>query len=159
MQMHTRSRALHLEAWAREELAAQQRTLACLDRQIAALRANDHDGFEVALADLLEETEAAPARAARCHRLVDGFAQALGVPSAHLTLGSLIERLGENAGDLAELREELRSGAARVTMANRKVRRMTSALRDLNRDLLAAVLGPSRERALREEGVLLDAEA
>ena len=56
--MELKSHLLHLESWAREELAAQRRIMEHVVSQEDALRVNDRTAFEDATAAIQREAEA-----------------------------------------------------------------------------------------------------
>jgi len=157
--MDLRARVLHLEAWAREELAAQRNVHAGLVGQAEGLRRHDLRALEVASLRLAAEADRAPARAVRRDRIVAGLAEELEVPAGLVTLGSLIERLGPLAGELPDLRAELRAVTGEVAKAARAVRRVARVLRDVQREILGALLGNGAAQPWSEEGTLLNAEA
>lgn len=157
--MEFKSQLLHLEAWARDEIAAQRRIGEQIAMQEAALRANDLAAFEAATILVQNEAETGVERHARRDRLVEGLARHFGVSTRHVTLASLIERAGPEAGNLSELRRELRSVAQDAARDSRRLRRVMLALRELNREILGTLLGTPGTHALDEEGSLLNAEA
>lgn len=157
--MELKSQLLHLEAWARDEIAALRRIGEQIGMQEAALRANDLDAFEAATVLVRSEAEASAERNARRDRLVSGLARTFGVSPRHVTLGSLIERAGPAAGHLSELRRELRAVAQETARDSRRLRRVMVALRELNREILGSLLGGPGAHALDREGSLVDAEA
>ena len=157
--MEFKSQLLHLEAWAREELAAQRRIVEQIGIQEAALRANDLAAFEAATILVQHEAETGGERQARRDRLIADLARHFGVSPRHVTLASLIERAGPEAGNLAELRRELRTAAQDVARDSRRLRRVMLALREVNREILGSLLGTPGTHALDHEGSLVNAEA
>lgn len=150
---------MHLEAWAREEITAQVRVGEGIAAQEAALRASDLAAFEAATLRVQRDADASNERHKRRDRIVAGIAQHYGVSARHVTLASVIERAGPEAGSLPELRRELRSAAQDAARRMRRLRRVMVVLRDLNREILGSFLGSTGARALDDEGSLVNAEA
>lgn len=157
--MELKSQLLHLEAWARDEIAAQRRLGDQIAMQEAALRAGDLAAFEAATILVQNEAETGAERHARRDRLVAALARHFGVSTRHVTLASVIERAGPDAGNLPELRRELRTVAQDVARDSRRLRRVMVALREVNRELLGSLLGAPGTHALDNEGSLVNAEA
>lgn len=157
--MELKSHLLHLESWAREELAAQRRIMEHVVSQEDALRINDRTAFEDATAAIQREAEAGLERNARRDRIVNGIADHYGVAGRHMTLSSVIERAGDEAGELPDLRGGLKEATGDVARRTRRLKRVMGVLRDLNREVLGTVLGDQGTQALETEGALVDAEA
>ena len=106
-----------LEAVLREELAGQRRMLDAVARQGEAVAARTPEGLEHATRELEGELDRGAARRQRVDTVMRRIASALSVAPSALTLGSLVERLGESGAKLRELREELRLAAHEVADA------------------------------------------
>jgi len=169
--MDVRSLLNRLEAWARDELAACERTHELLTAQERAIVAGRPEQLERATRELEAAILREPERGRRRDAVVAGLAAAWGVPARAMTLGSIAERAAANGGDgrrLARLRDELRAATGRVLRQNRRVAALGTAHRRLVQDVIqtlfrvdprAASGSPSGASPLAASGTLLDAEA
>jgi hypothetical protein len=154
-----RAIALHLGAWAQDELAAQQLLLERLAEQEAAVTARDLAGVENCGEQLAQLSRKGAKRARRRGVLLGELAQAWQVPAGALTLGSVVERLGPDGAQLAELRVQLREGAAQVLRATRRTGHLVNAFRRLSKDVIELLLTDEDGSPLHNGGALVDAEA
>ncbi|MDA1264114.1 MAG: flagellar export chaperone FlgN [Planctomycetota bacterium] len=154
-----RAIALHLCAWAREELEGQQAALALLERQERAVRDRDLAGMETVSAELGKFAAKGQSRAKRRNHLLGMLAGIWQVPQRALTLGSVVERLGTDGKQLAQLRQELRDGAAQVMRTMRKVGALVAAFRRVTGDVVELLLTDEDGTSLTTGGALVDAEA
>lgn len=149
----------HLEVALREELDGKRRALELLARQEAAIAANEPAALEEALKGVEREVQLEARRAARRRQLVAALAEAWRVPADALTLGSIVERAGRDAGRLATLRVELRDAVASVKRRNRRLAALVGMQRRLTRDVMKCVLEDEDGAALHSAGTLVNAEA
>ncbi|HVS10758.1 MAG TPA: hypothetical protein VMS76_12875 [Planctomycetota bacterium] len=148
-----------LEALVQEEIAAQQRQLACLEAQARAVAAG-------APAEILERTRAlevelrsgAP-RAQRRGLLLRQLGGLWNVSPAALTLSSIVERAGAQGERLGRQRTEMRQNAGRVARLARRVTSAAALHQRLNAEILEELLGGEGGARLACAGALLDAEA
>ena len=154
-----RAIAMHLCAWAREELEAQQATLDVLERQEQAVRERDLDGVEMTSIAFERLTARAQSRTKRRGQLLRLLADVWQVPVGALTLGSVAERLGPNGQELAGLRQELRDGAAEVLRRNRQVGALVATFRRVAGEVVELLLTDEDGTSLTTGGALVDAEA
>ncbi len=151
----------HLEANAREELAAQERFLALLDEQEQAIIA----GSSAAVADvtkrLEKESPSAARRSTTRARLVKAIAEAWQVPIGAMTLGSIAERAGRHGERLSVLRDELRNKANEVGRKNRRVASVARLHHQVIREVINTIFRDDEGGYLDGEaaGTLIDAEA
>jgi hypothetical protein len=168
--MDVRSLLNRLEAWARDELAACERTNELLTAQERAIVANRPQELERATRELEAAILREPERGRRRNAVIAGLAAAWGVPARAMTLGSIAERVaasGGDAGRLARLRDELRAATGRVLRQNRRVAALGAAHRRLVQDVIQTLFrgdagtasGASPGSPLSVSGTLLDAEA
>lgn len=150
---------MHLTGWATEELAAQHRTLAALERQEKAVLARDREALERATRAMAELLEERPRRSARREVLLAELAAAWGVAKRSLTLRSIAERHGAGARRLGELRTELRDGVAKVARRNRRLAALIGLHRRLGYEVLEGLFTGGHGHPLNERGTLVDAEA
>jgi len=147
-----------LEGLLRRELSGQAALLELLRRQEAAVISRTPEP----LAEVTEciERELASAAAHRLERepVMQRLAGLLGVAPTALTLGSLIERLGEDGQRLQPLRDELRDMTAKVVRHNRRVAALVGLHRRLNQEVLEHLLAQDDSNPLERSGALVDAE-
>lgn len=154
------SGARALEAWVREECAAQQRLAALLEEELDALVRGRPARIGEGAARLEREAAHAAVRAARRDRIVRTLAAEWNVAPRTLTLGSAAERLGAEGATLRGLRAELRGAVARVA---RLARRMTAQARYQERlfgewiETLLAAAAPPAPPSLGRSGTVEDA--
>lgn len=159
-----------LLAAVREDIAAHERILEILAEQEASVRRPADERFQEATAALERELSRVPQRKIRRDRALKGLAEHFGVAASALTIGSIVERLreapgeglGEGLGDddsaLARDRERLRELAIEVKRSNRRVATLVRIHRQVTRELIQVVLGPSDGSDVHAGGSLIDAE-
>ena len=150
--------ALHLVAWAREECAAQEEALAVLEQQELAVRGRNLTAVNEAAEKMRELGPRGATRGRRRDQLLGQLAQVWNVPREALTLGSVVERLGKDAGELGELRIKLRHSTSQVLRATRRVGVLVTALRRISGDVIEVLLTDEDGSPLHEGGALVDAE-
>lgn len=96
-----------LEAWLQEELGARHALADMLEAQGQALLEGDIDRVEACTFAVQESAQAAASRGLRRSALMDALAESFGVASGSLTVGSICERLGQEAERAGKLRAEL----------------------------------------------------
>lgn len=143
----------------REEIAARRRTLALLDEQEAAIRANDPAATAEAVERLDRELTTCAERSRRRAGILADLGAHWGVRPDLLSLGSIIERAGDTAAVLAPLRAELRDASAAVVRKNRLLGALIGMHRRVLRDVIETVLDEEPGAALSGAGTLIDAEA
>lgn len=154
-----RTLAVHLAAWAKDEVAAQQQLLAALERQEEAVRVRDHGAIESAGEELERLSGTGATRARRRDFLLGQLAELWQVPRSVLTLGSVIERLGPKGELLVDLRAELRDGAALVLKKSRRVAALVNAFRRLSNEVVELLLTDEEGTPLHQGGTLIHVEA
>ena len=147
-----------LVAVAREEVASQERIAALLERQEASVRRPGDEEFQAATAALETELAGAPQRASRRDRALRDLAAELRVAPSALTIGSVVERLGDRGAALAIERDRLRDAAREVQRRNRRVATLVRLHRQVTKELIQVVLGPSDGGDVHSGGSLIDAE-
>ncbi len=154
-----RSIALHLEAWGREELDAQARTLELLEDQEQAALEHDLESVQATSAAMEALGSQGTARARRRDSLLAELAAVWNVPPSALTLASVSERLGAAGQALRALRTELRSTTAAVLRHARRVGLLLCAHRRIAGEVVELLLTDEQGRPLHGGGALVDAEA
>lgn len=155
-----------LLAAVRDDIAAHERILAILAEQEASVRRPADERFQEATAALERELSRVPQRKIRRDRVLKGLAEHFGVAASALTIGSVVERLSEIPGEkhceegsaLARDRERLRELAIEVKRCNRRVATLVRLHRQVTRELIQVVLGPSDGSDVHAGGSLIDAE-
>jgi len=151
-----------LLAAVREDIAAHERILEILAEQEASVRRPADERFQEATAALERELSRVPQRKIRRDRVLKGLAEHFGVAASALTIGSVVERLSERPGEgdsaLARDRERLRELAIEVKRCNRRVATLVRLHRQVTRELIQVVLGPSDGSDVHAGGSLIDAE-
>ncbi len=147
-----------LIAAVREDIAAHERILEILAEQEASVRRPADERFQEATAALERELSRVPQRKIRRDRVLKGLAEHFGVASTALTIGSIVERLGDENSALARDRERLRELAIEVKRCNRRVATLVRLHRQVTRELIQVVLGPSDGSDVHAGGSLIDAE-
>ena len=148
-----------LDANVRAELRTRRRMLELVTQQERGVLDNRRDDVQSALRELETELVRAAAHAAARKRLLSDFGARWGVDPGVLTLGSVAERLGPRAANLAALRIELRELVAQLARRNRRLGALVSMLRRIVRDVVNTVLGDPSGDAFRTAGTVLSAEA
>lgn len=151
----------HLEANAREELAAQDSFLALLDEQEQAIIAGGAEGVQRVAKSIDTEAAGAARRAATRNRLVKGIAAAWQVPVSAMTFGSIAERAGARGERLTSLRNDLRDKANEVALKNRRLASVARLHHHVIREVINTIFRDEQGGFLDEEaaGTLIDAEA
>lgn len=150
--------AMHLTAWAREECEAQEQTLKVLEAQERAVRSRDLQAVEAASDEVRALGPRGMARARRRDQLLGHLAKAWEVPREALTLGSVVERLGDDAKELSQLRQELRDSSSKVLRASRRVGVLVREFRRVSGEVVEMLLTGDGSAPLHEGGSLIDAE-
>lgn len=148
-----------LEAALLEEIEARRRTLALVEREETAIRENDREALDTALAELEVELSRGVERGARLEGLRKSFAALWGIDHEVLTLSSIAERLGEREGRIGELRRELRSAVSELLRRNRVLGVVVKLQRRVLHEVVETVLEPEGESPFRGAGNLISAEA
>lgn len=156
--MNSTATLQHLMADLKDEVRHQGALLGLLAEQVDALHATGPEGLEQINERLEEAFQSAQARHARRERLVGGLAASTGAPTRVTTLGSLIERIGQDAAPLAAVRKELRSVCAEVLKRARRNGALIAAHRRVTGDVLEGLLGDTAEQEATGAGVLVDAK-
>lgn len=148
----------HLLAWARDELASQERLAALLEAQEQATVAHDVRIVEEHTASIQAELGGAAGRAKRRETVVGALAAHWNVAATVLTLTSIAERLGPQGDVILEVRGDLRDTAARVARQVRRLGRLLSVHRQLARETIEILLTDEQGNPLHDAGTLVDAE-
>jgi len=151
----------HLEANAREELAAQDRFLAILDDQEQAILAGRSEGVLTASKSIETESAGSARRAASRKRLLKGISEAWRVPVDAMTLGSIAERAGARGAPLVDLRRDLRNKANEVALKNKRVASVARLHHHVIREVINTIFRDEEGGYLEGDaaGALIDAEA
>jgi hypothetical protein len=147
-----------LEAYVQEEVGAQARMLAALERQELALRGHDSAAVAASAQALEVEIQASALRSKRRDELIAALARSWNVAARALTLTSIVGRAGPEGERLGRARVELEVVTRRV---QRLARRTVTAARFHQRittDILRALLDSGSVR-VENGGTLVDAEA
>jgi len=159
--MKSQAFAQHFQAWLQEEIAAQRSLSKLLERQLNAVRRSSTKDVSSAVQGVELELRHGTRRELKRKTLTEAFSKASGLPVTVLTLGRIVEVLGEQgvAVDiLARLRCELRDTVAGVMKLNRRV----ATLARYHQGLFNEVLGVLAEAAegvdvVPTSGTLIDA--
>ena len=148
-----------LEAHVQEEIGAQSRVLAALEAQGEALRSHESARIVAATAALDSEIAAQAKRSERRVELLSALAAVWSLPAGTLTLGSIVQRVGDEGRRLARQREELTATVGSVARQSRRNRLVARLHQRVTSDILQAVLVENgSESVLAEGGALVDAE-
>ncbi len=148
-----------LEAHVQEEIGAQSRVLAALEAQGEALRSHESARIVTATAALDSEIAAQARRAERRNELLTSLATAWNLPAGTLTLGSIVQRVGDEGRRLARQRDELAETVGNVARQSRRNGLVARLHQRVTSEVLQAVLVESgSEAVLAEGGALVDAE-
>ena len=155
--MNLTSLVIQLDAWAREELAAQKELAGALGKQEQAIAKNDADAM-VASGDAVEALlKRGPVRERRRRDLMDKLSRVFGVAADTLTLGSIAQRAadqGVSVDNLLAVREELRKESALVLRTGRRIASLARYHQAFLGEVLR-IMAPGEGEA--DEPVLLDA--
>ena len=159
--MKAQAFAQHFQTWLQEEIAAQRSLAELLERQLNAVRRSSTEDVSSAVQGLEVELRGGTRREMKRKALTDAFAKASGVSVTALTLGRIVEVLGEQGvgvDGLAELRCELRDTVAGVMKLNRRVATLARYHQGLFNEVLG-VLAEAAEGAdvVPSSGTLIDA--
>ena len=149
----------HLWAWIEREIVAQRELDSLLAEQEAAIVEQDTEALEGVLERLQAALDGAPARNEKRLAIFAGLAEHWQVAVDFLTLSSITERLGPDAGRLPALRAELREVAAGVVRRQRRISKAVATHRRITKDVFDALFGDQDGGPLEREGTLVDAEA
>lgn len=148
-----------LEAHVQEEIGAQSRVLAALEAQGEALRSHESARIVAATAALDAEIIAQTRRTERRNELLAALAATWSLPAGTLTLGSIVQRVGDEGRRLARQREELATSVGSVARQSRRNGLVARLHQRVTSEVLQAVLVESGDNAvLAEGGALVDAE-
>jgi len=148
-----------LEAHVQEEIGAQSRVLAALEALREALRSHESARIVTATAALDSEIAAQARRTERRNELLASLATAWGLPAGTLTLGSIVQRVGDEGRRLARQRDELAETVGNVARQSRRNGLVARLHQRVTSEVLQAVLVESgSEAVLAEGGALVDAE-
>ena len=148
-----------LEAHVQEEIGAQSRVLAALEAQGEALRSHESARIVAATSTLDAEIMAQARRTERRTELLSALAAAWSLPTGTLTLGSIVQRVGDEGRRLARQREELAATVGNVARQSRRNGLVARLHQRVTSEVLQAVLVESGDNAvLAEGGALVDAE-
>ena len=150
---------IQMEAWSREELAAQKALLALLDRQEQAVSKNDTEELTAVSEEVQAHLKKNTGRDRRRQELVGRLATAFGVSAKTLTLESIAQRasdLGIPTDGLLASREELRKESAKVLRTGRRIASIARYHQAFLNEVLR-IFAPDDDEA--KEPVLLDARA
>jgi hypothetical protein len=148
-----------LEAHVQEEIGAQGRVLAALEAQGEALRSHDSARIVEATAALDREILAQARRAERRTELLTALANVWGVAPATLTLGSIVQRVGDEGRRLARQRDDLQHAAGSVARQSQRNGLVARLHQRVTSQVLQAVLVDGGDGAsLTEGGTLINAE-
>ncbi len=145
------------EAWAQEEIGAQQALRAALEAHARVLARGRPDEVEAGLAELDAADPRGGERRRELEKLLCDFARRAGVAAETLTLGSVAQRCGERGARLARLRTELRDVATIVRDRTRTMTLVARQQRALVVQVLEAVLG--RDALEGNRGAVVDGKA
>lgn len=148
-----------LEAWAAEELGAQESLRGSIRALEQAVHAGDPGAVAERTAALESGLSRVVARAQRRDLMVRKLAAAWGADPSALTLSSIVERAGGGGGRLAGLRRDLRRSTAEVTHALRRAARAARLHHEVWSEVLERIVAACGRGAGGCEGRLVDAEA
>ena len=156
---HVMTLLRQLEAHVQEEIGAQSRVLAALEAQGEALRSHESARIVAATSTLDAEIMAQARRTERRNELLSALAAAWSLPTGTLTLGSIVQRVGDEGRRLARQREELAATVGNVARQSRRNGLVARLHQRVTSEVLQAVLVESGDNAvLAEGGALVDAE-
>lgn len=160
--MKLRRQVSQLQAWAKDELEAQRRLLALLERQEEAIRAGSTAGVRSSGEELELELPGGAQRERARSKVIAELARAFGVPGHVLTLSSIVERgeaNGEDVTGLRRLRDELRACVATVVKTGRRIASLARYHQEVLSDLMHVLSSSGMENQAPGDGALIDAEA
>ena len=151
----------HLEANARDELAAQEGILKLLHEQERAIVEGKTELVAELAKRLQGESANASRRAGTRQQVLKAIANAWSVPVGAMTLGSIAERAGQRGDRLLHLRTSLREKASEVLRKNRRVAAVARLHHHVVREVIDTILTDESGSSVQENpaGALIDAEA
>ena len=160
--MKSQAFAGHFQTWLQEEIAAQRSLATLLERQLNAVRRSSTEDVSSAVKDLEAELRGGTRREMKRKALTDAFSKATSLPTTALTLGRIVEILGEKGvptQPLSQLRRELRDTVAGVLKLNRRIATLARYHQGLFNEVLG-VLAEAAESAdvVPTSGTLIDAK-
>lgn len=149
-----------LESYVQEELDLQQRLLAALDAQRAALFSGDLKSMRANAELVDEQVRGSGARAQRRNELLSCLGAHFEVAPSTLTLSSICARSGPEGTRLARLAGELRIATQAVMRSTRRLSALARMHVRLNDEILDGVLAApgANSQRLERSGSLVDAE-
>ena len=142
------------------DIEAQRSTLETLAAQREAIQHERLEGIEEATAAMVSQMRGMQDRDRNRQRIVEGFANALGQPVEQLTISMVAQMAGVRAGELMDMRQQLRDLSADVIRENRKLSALVGMRRRIVSDVIDSLLqSPEGDGERRPGGVLINAEA
>ena len=163
--MQLEAHLIQLEAWTQTEIAAQERMLALLADQEAAIGAGQSADLAASSKAIEAELCRGPRRERERAQLMRRIATTLGVAPDVLTLSSIVERAentGVGAERLAGRRDELRRATAAVLNKGRQIASLARYHTGLMEELMQLLIEDSvtdAPPAGESRGTLVDATA
>jgi len=148
-----------LEALVQEEIGAQSRLQALLERQDEALRTHVPERMLSAAHALDGELAPSAQRAQRRVEIVAALARAWGIAPSALTLSSIVRRSGDEGERLARQKPELERIARGVQKLARRSAIAARYHQRLTAEVVQAVLVQADGVRVLDGGALVDAEA
>ena len=145
------------EAWAQNELGAQQRLARAMQAHERALGGGAPEEIAETLAALEAELATEPARLRQRRAWTDALARRFGIEPSRLTLGGVVARVGPEGERLARLRGDLERAARETAAAGRRIAMIARAQRSVLGELLRTLTGADPESPDRASGTLVDA--
>ncbi len=142
----------------REEVSAHRRILELLSAQENSIRQPASAAFKAATEELEVQLKRSSQRTTRRERAVVALAGQFGVAPSAATVGSMVERLGEDGALLAAERAQLIEVSGEVGRRNRRMATLVRLHRQVTRELIQVVLGPEDGGDVHAGGSLIDAE-
>ncbi|MEZ5977547.1 MAG: hypothetical protein R3F34_04945 [Planctomycetota bacterium] len=146
-----------LEAWAQEELGAQQALLRALEAHERSLGRGTPEEIETTVRAIGEVDPRGSARRGELDAILRELAAAWKLASGTLTLGSVAERFEERGARLARLRTELRRAVVEVRERSRRVALVSRQQCAIVSKVLETVLGKDGLEGIR--GAVVDSRA
>ncbi len=159
--MKSQAFASHFQVWLQEELDAQRKLAMLLERQLNAVRRSSTEDVALVVDELESELRTSTRRDMKRKTLITAFAKAAGMDVQSLTLGHIVELLGErgvSTQGMMRLRTELRDTVAGVLKLNRRVATLARYHQGLFNEVLGALAAAAEsDNVLPTSGTLLDA--
>ena len=147
-----------LEAYVQEEIGAQRRLLEILETQEHSIRSGDSAALAEQGREIERELRTRAERARRRSALLELFGRLWDVAPGTLTLSSICERAGDEAGLLLRQKDDLRNVVAAVTRSSRRLSSAARLHRRLIAEVIETVLAGEDEACVAAGGTLVDAE-